>query len=64
MVSQVKEIKVGASTSVTVKFFSNDSKAASTGLCTVQMEFLVGNDCINGQSHCTAQNFAAKIETD
>jgi hypothetical protein len=64
VVSQVKEIKVGDSASVTMKFSSRDGSAASSGQCAVQMEFLVGDDFINGQSHCKAQNFVAKIGTD
>jgi TolB-like protein len=61
---QATEIKPGDSTSVTVKFNSHENRAASAGLCTAQLEFLVGDSFANGQGHCNVEGFTAKIQTD
>lgn len=57
------EIKPGDSTPATIKFTSSEGRSASPGVCTLQMEFLLGDDFVNGSAkHTSTPNLVTKFE--
>ena len=61
--AEATEIKPGDSVPVTMKF-SSVYRTPATGQCTVQMEFLLGNDFNSGFGQCTSHSLMAKIDTE
>jgi curli biogenesis system outer membrane secretion channel CsgG len=62
---QATEIKPGETVSATAKFYSDENRIASAGDCSVQLEFLSGNDFNNGSGgNCTAKSFTAKLPAE
>ena len=62
--TQATEISAGDSISVTVRFHSMQSRTATTGKCSVRLEFLTGHDFNNGIGSCTAHSFSAKMDAE
>jgi len=56
------EIKPGDSISATVTFFSTGGRPATTGLCNLQLEFLVGHDFNPIAGSVKVHNLVTKIE--
>lgn len=62
--TQATEISAGDSISVTVRFHSMQSRTATTGNCSVRLEFLLGYDFNNSFGSCTVHSFGAKIDAE
>jgi hypothetical protein len=61
--AEATEISPGASIPVTMKFLPPDSNyVPSSGQCTVQMEFLLGNNFVNGFGKCTVKNLVTTMD--
>jgi TolB-like protein len=57
------EIQPGDSSTATIAFSSNEGRAASPGMCNVQMEFFLGDDFVSGSAkQTTTPNLVAKME--
>jgi hypothetical protein len=56
------EIQPGDSTTVTVMFASPDGRRATSGMCSLQLEFFLGNGLVLGHpKHATTPSLIAKI---
>ncbi|MEI9864887.1 MAG: CsgG/HfaB family protein [Limisphaerales bacterium] len=62
--TQATEISAGDSISVTVRFHSMQSRTATTGKCSVRLEFLTGYDFNNGMGSCSPHSLSAKMEAE
>jgi len=58
------EISPGDSMSATVKFQSYNQKAASSGACNLQMEFLVGQNFDQGNVSVASRNLTMKVTAE
>ena len=58
------EIKPGDSTTVTITISSTENRPPSPGVCTLQMQFLLGDDFLltSGAKHTTSPNLVTKFE--
>jgi TolB-like protein len=63
-ITQATEISAGDSVPVTIRFHSMQSRTASTGKCTVRLEFLMSHDFNNGFGSCTVHSFSAKMDAE
>jgi TolB-like protein len=57
------EIQPGDSTTATMTFGSSEGRSASPGVCTLQLQFFLGDDFISGSAkHTSTPNLVAKFE--
>jgi len=57
------EIQPGNSASATLAFSSPEDRSASPGVCTLQLEFFLGDDFVSGSAkHTTTPNLVTKFE--
>jgi len=57
------EIKPGESTPATIAFASSEGRSASSGVCNIQMELLLGDDFVSGSAkHTATPNLVTKFE--
>lgn len=59
-----RQIKPNDASVATVKFVASSGKQPESGLCTLQIEFLVGHDFDSGGGTVAVENLVTKIETD
>ena len=57
------EIRPGDSAIATIAFASSEGRSASPGVCTLQLEFFLGDDFVSGSAkHTTTPNLVTKFE--
>lgn len=61
--TRATEIRPGDSLMAILKFVSPQEREAADGKCTVQVEFLLGDDYWQGSGHCETENFVATVDT-